>query len=162
MVEKTSIQRGWTPGPRLSSPGERERNADGHKSGWSICCSSVRSPAPSHTHRFQIKWEAYHFLKKSSLVFIVPSLLYRRVLHPYEYTTYEKSKSSQIHLFHAINLDKSPNLFLLSRVRGLRIRPLHPLLRGYPPQKNGILGLTWNWVVRLQFWGSGVDSTISL
>ena len=26
-VEKTSTQRGWTPGPRLSSPGERERNA---------------------------------------------------------------------------------------------------------------------------------------
>ena len=32
-VEKTSTQRGWAPGPRLSSPGERERNTDGHKSG---------------------------------------------------------------------------------------------------------------------------------
>ena len=49
----------WDPGPWLSSLGEWERNADGHKSGGSICCSSVRSPAPSHTQPFQIKWEAY-------------------------------------------------------------------------------------------------------
>ena len=42
---------------RLSSPGERERNADGHKSGGSICCSSIRSPTPSHTQPFRIKWE---------------------------------------------------------------------------------------------------------
>ena len=37
-------------GLRLSSPGEQERhNADGHKSGGSIYCSSVQSPTPSHT-----------------------------------------------------------------------------------------------------------------
>ena len=41
-------------GLQLSSPGERERhNADGHKSGESIYCSSVRSPAPSHTQILQ-------------------------------------------------------------------------------------------------------------
>ena len=27
--------------------------------GRSICCSSVRSPTPSHTQTFQIKWEVY-------------------------------------------------------------------------------------------------------
>ena len=27
--------------------------------GRSICCSSVRSPTPSHTQSFQIKWEVY-------------------------------------------------------------------------------------------------------
>ena len=26
---------------------------------WSICCSFVRSPTPSHTQPFQIKWEVY-------------------------------------------------------------------------------------------------------
>ena len=31
----------------------------GHKSGGSICCSSVPSPTPSHTQPFQIKWELY-------------------------------------------------------------------------------------------------------
>ena len=54
----------WAPGARveLSSPGERERhNADGHKSGGSIYCSSVRSPTPSHTQTLQIKWEVYFF-----------------------------------------------------------------------------------------------------
>ena len=34
MVEKASTQqKAGPPGLRLSSPGERERNADGHKSG---------------------------------------------------------------------------------------------------------------------------------
>ena len=39
----------------------------------SICCSSVRSPTPSHTQPFQIKWEVY-FLRTVSLVFIIVSL----------------------------------------------------------------------------------------
>ena len=48
--EKSTQQRAGPPGLRLSNPRERERNADGHKSGGSICCSSVRSPTPlSHT-----------------------------------------------------------------------------------------------------------------
>ena len=39
------------PGPRLSSPGERERNATvARRVGGSICCSSVQSP----THFSQI------------------------------------------------------------------------------------------------------------
>ena len=55
----------WASAPphsRLSSSREQERhNANGHKSGGSICCSSVRSPAPSHTRTFQMKWEIYFF-----------------------------------------------------------------------------------------------------
>ena len=39
----------------------------------SICCSSVRSPTPSHTQPFQIKWEVF-FLRTVSLVFIVTLL----------------------------------------------------------------------------------------
>ena len=64
----------WAPGLRLSSPGEWERNADGHKSGGSICCSSVRSPTPSHTQPFQKKGEVY-FLRTLSLIFIIVSSL---------------------------------------------------------------------------------------
>ena len=61
VVEKASIQQSRPPGLRLSSSGERERDADGHQRGGSICCSSVRSPAPSHTQTLQIKWEVYFF-----------------------------------------------------------------------------------------------------
>ena len=35
----------------------------------SICCSSVRSPTPSHTQTFQIKWEVY-FSKTVSLLWL--------------------------------------------------------------------------------------------
>ena len=38
------------PGPWLSSPEERERNTEEL---GSICCSSVRSPTPSHTQPFR-------------------------------------------------------------------------------------------------------------
>ena len=73
-VEKASTQqRAVSTGLRLSNPGERERNADGHKSGGSICCSSVRSPTPSHTQPFQIKWELCH----SSLLCVI------MILHAY-------------------------------------------------------------------------------
>ena len=44
--------------------------------GRSICCSSVRSPTPSHTQPFQIKWEVY-FSKELCR----SSLLCRCVLH---------------------------------------------------------------------------------
>ena len=55
------------PGLRLSNPGERERhNADGHKSGGSIYCSSVRSPTPSHTHTtLSNKVRGTYFFKRS-------------------------------------------------------------------------------------------------
>ena len=40
----------WALGLRLSNPGERERNTVmANREGRSICCSSVRSPTPSHT-----------------------------------------------------------------------------------------------------------------
>ena len=56
-VEKASTQQRE---PRLSCPGERERNAVmANRVGESICCNSVRSPTPSHTQPFQIKWEVY-------------------------------------------------------------------------------------------------------
>ena len=40
----------------------------------SISCSSVRSPTPSHTQPFEIKWEVYFSKELSSLVFIVSLL----------------------------------------------------------------------------------------
>ena len=82
-VEKTSTQRGWPSSPRLSSPGERERNADGHKSGGSICCSSVRSRTPSHTQPFQIKWEVYFSKNCVARLYCVVVM----ILHAYEYAT---------------------------------------------------------------------------
>ena len=83
---------GWATGLRLSSPGERERhNAEGHKSGGSIYCSLCSVPnSLSHTQPFQIKWEVYFFLKKSSLVFIIASICILHVyvdVYTYEYTT---------------------------------------------------------------------------
>ena len=74
---RTCPREAGPPGPRLSNPGERERhNTDGHKSGGgSIYCSSVRSPAPSHTQNLSNKVRGiYIFLKKSSLVFIIASI----------------------------------------------------------------------------------------
>ena len=49
--------------------------------GRSICCSSVRSPTPSHTQTFLIKWEVY-FSKRT-----VSSLFFASVciLHIYVY-----------------------------------------------------------------------------
>ena len=49
------------PGPR---PQVQQPRRTGKKRWWpwewgSICCSSVRSPTPSHTQPFQIKWEVY-------------------------------------------------------------------------------------------------------
>ena len=43
------------PDPLLSSPRRtRKKHCSGHRSWGSICCSSVRSPTPSHTQPFQI------------------------------------------------------------------------------------------------------------
>ena len=44
-------QRGWAPGPRLSSPGERERHkANGHKSGGNILQFYSVSNSLSHAN----------------------------------------------------------------------------------------------------------------
>ena len=51
----------------------------------SICCSSVRSPTPSHTQPFQIKWEVYFPKKTVSLIFIVSSLWFCMHLQMYMY-----------------------------------------------------------------------------
>ena len=68
------------PGHRLSSPGERERNAVM----WgSICCSSLRSPTPSHTQPFQIKWEVYFSNNCVACIYCVVMILHASA---YEYT----------------------------------------------------------------------------
>ena len=59
------------PGPRLSCPGKRERRtvmAGG--AGGQYVAVFVRSPTPSHTQPFQIKWGVYFFkeLCRSSLL----------------------------------------------------------------------------------------------
>ena len=41
------------------SPGLLNRGLGAQPLCGSICCSSVRSPTPSHTQSFQIKWEVY-------------------------------------------------------------------------------------------------------
>ena len=71
---------------RLSNPGERERNTDGHKSGevnmWQFC--SVSNSLPDTT--FQIKWEVYFSKRTVSLVFIV-LLICLCIASAYENTT---------------------------------------------------------------------------
>ena len=52
-------QRGWAPRPPVE-----QRRRTGKKRLWqiewgSICCNFVRSPTPSHSQPFQIKWEVY-------------------------------------------------------------------------------------------------------
>ena len=91
----------WSPDPLVTRCG-RENQHPAETSGWaaqenwketwlwpiewgSICCSSVRSPTPSQTQTFQMKWEVY-FSKRlcgSSSSFC------RCVLHEsaYDYTT---------------------------------------------------------------------------
>ena len=71
-------QRGWAPRPRLSSPGEQERNAVMAIRVGSICCSSFQSPTHlSHSkifgnpfEPFQIKWEVYFSKELCPLVYI--------------------------------------------------------------------------------------------
>ena len=70
-------QRGWVPRPPVEQPRRAgKKRCYGHKSGGSICCSSV-SPTPSHSKTFsnpfepvQIKWEVYFSkgLSRSSLL----------------------------------------------------------------------------------------------
>ena len=69
------------PGPRLSSPGKRERNAAvARRVRRSICCSSVQSP--THLSQiipfkpFRIKREVYFSKELCPLVFIVLSLCF--------------------------------------------------------------------------------------
>ena len=58
-VEKTALSRKLGPqASRLSSPGERERNADGHKSGGQYVAVLFGLQLPL-TQPFQIKWEVY-------------------------------------------------------------------------------------------------------
>ena len=67
LERRTCPREAGPPDPRLSSPGERERNAVMTiRVGGAICCSSVRSSTPSHSKTFsnplepfQIKWEVY-------------------------------------------------------------------------------------------------------
>ena len=52
----------------------------------SICCSSVRSPTPSHTQTFQIKWEVYFFKEVfARLLLCVVMILH---IYAYDYTTF--------------------------------------------------------------------------
>ena len=53
-------QRGWPPQALGWAAQENGKETRLWPIEWgSICCSSVRSPTPSHTQRFQIKWEVY-------------------------------------------------------------------------------------------------------
>ena len=64
VVEKASIQlRAEPPGLRLSSPGERERDADGHKSGGQYVAVLFSLQLPLTRKPFQIKLEVHIFLK---------------------------------------------------------------------------------------------------
>ena len=51
----------------------------------SICCSSVRSPTPSHTQPFQIKWEVY--FSKNCVARLYCCVVMFMHASAYEYTT---------------------------------------------------------------------------
>ena len=55
--ENSTQQRAWPPGLRLSNPGERERNADAHKSGGQYAAVLFDLQLPFNP--FNIKWEVY-------------------------------------------------------------------------------------------------------
>ena len=76
------------PGPRLSSPGERERHTamSGGAGAVNILQSLFGLQLPLTHTTFQIKWKVY-LLKKSSLVFIIVSLWFFLHESAYEYTT---------------------------------------------------------------------------
>ena len=87
--------RGWAP----RSPVEQPRRT-GKKRWWpqewgSICCSSVRSPTPSHTQPFQIKWEVYFSKNCVARLYCVVMILHADVYvlcvcivgHGCDYTT---------------------------------------------------------------------------
>ena len=57
--ENSTQQRAGPPGLRLSKPGERERNADGHKSGEVNMLQFCSVSTPSHTQTVLLKWEVY-------------------------------------------------------------------------------------------------------
>ena len=84
------------PGPRLSSPGERERNAAmARRVGFNILqfCSVFNSPLTDNTFRnpfepFQIKWEVYFSKELCPLVFIVLNMFL--LASAYEYVTLRK------------------------------------------------------------------------
>ena len=62
-VEKTALSRElgpWASG-WVTLENEKDTLLRPEDLGRSICCSSVRSPNPSHTQPFQIKWEVYFF-----------------------------------------------------------------------------------------------------
>ena len=85
------------PGLRLSSPGERERhNADGHKSGGQYIAVSVRSPTPSHTQTFQIKWEVNVFKEVFTRLYSLRQYIYY-VLSIQQINIH--IKSPKVHLF---------------------------------------------------------------
>ena len=82
--------KGWAPRPLVEQPRRTgKKHCYGHKSGGSICCSSVHTPTPSHT-TLSIKWEVYFSKDVCPLVFIASLYsLHRYILHAsaYEYTT---------------------------------------------------------------------------
>ena len=50
----------WAPRPPVEqSRRTGKKRCYGHKSGGSICCSSVRSPTPSHSKTFSIPFEPF-------------------------------------------------------------------------------------------------------
>ena len=61
----------WGPSPREAPQENRKETLLWPEEWGSICCSSVRSPTPSHTQPFQIKWEVYFSkdLCRSSLLY---------------------------------------------------------------------------------------------
>ena len=80
-VEKTAPSREL--GPRASGWATLENEKDTllcpEELGRSICCSSVRSPTPSHSQPFQIKWEVYFYKNSIARLYCVVVM----ILHAY-------------------------------------------------------------------------------
>ena len=84
--EPALIREAGSPGPRLSSPGERERKAViTRRVEGSICCSLCSvSNSLSHT-TLSIKWEVYFSKELCPLVFIVSSLCFCKYMCVYSW-----------------------------------------------------------------------------
>ena len=80
--ESQLLAESWDLWPPVELPWSTRKTQRWWPKEWgSICCSSVRSPTPYHTHTqpFQIKWEVYFFKVFARLYYCVVMILYAYV-----------------------------------------------------------------------------------
>ena len=125
------------PGPRFSSPGERERNAAvARRVRGSICCSSVQSPTHLTDNTFhnpfepfRIKWEVYFSKELGPLVLIVLNMF----LYAYVYIVVSRlyNNDRKVACSKYYTKERRGNPFFLPR----QLKSIQEFVRSYPNWK---------------------------